>query len=353
MKDTPSERVHLKLDPFSTFGSDYVQRHPLLVFLKNIVGSSIPFLLVFYLVSSMVHINFTMAIGYLIALLVFIYILLDHFEKKREIPLFCIGGDIWLLVLIIVAGLGLLVNASEVDFGSHFLELHWILLLYTFTYAFYLFPGIKRFFHIITIFSLILSIYGIIQHFLGMDILHQIGLASQPATYLGPPLRINNYLNFPTEGYYQVVGFFQSHIDYGIFFSMALCFPVAGLLLLKNISLSYRIFLTLTSVLIFASLLWTYDKNVWTSTIVSLLFMSGFVNRRVFVKTFLILSFVFGIFYYFDGNFQKQDVVFDKHYHNQETRMDIWKANLAMFLDHPWIGIGLKQDEVHIRQYYR
>ena len=24
-----------------------------------------------------------------------------------------------------------------------------------------------------------------------------------------------------------------------------------------------------------------------------------------------------------------------------------------MFLDHPWIGIGLKQDEVHIRQYYQ
>ena len=353
MENTPSERIHLKLDPFSTFGSGHVQRHPLLVFLKNIVGSGIPLLLIFYLVFSTVHVELTMLIGYLIASLTFIYILLDRFEKTREISLFYIGGDVWILLLLIVAALGLLMNASGVSFGKHFLELHWILLLYAFTYAFYLFPGIKRFFHIIIIFGFIISIYGIIQHFFGIDILYQMELTSQPATYLGPPLRINNYLNFPTEGYYQVIGFFQNHIDYGFFFSMVICFPVAGLLLLKNISLSYRFFLILTSILIFISLLWTYDKGVWISTVVSLLFMSGFVSRKAFVKTLLIISFIFGMFYYFDSTFQTKDIVLDKHYHNQETRMDIWKANLAMFLDHPWIGIGLKQDEVYIRQYYQ
>ena len=255
--------------------------------------------------------------------------------------------------MLIIAALGLFINASEVSFGRHFLELHWILLLYTFTYAFYLFPGIKHFFHIIIIFGIAISIYGIIQHFFGIDILYQLGFTSQSATYLGPPSRINNYLNFPTEGYYQVIGFFQSHVDYGIFFSMVLCFPVAGLFLLKNISLGYRIFLILTSVLILLSILWTYDKSVWTSTIVGLLFMSGFVGRRVFIKTLLIISLISWMFYYFDNTFQKQDIVLDKHYHNQETRMDIWKANLAMFLDHPWIGLGLKQDEVYIRKYYQ
>ena len=105
--------------------------------------------------------------------------------------------------------------------------------------------------------------------------------------------------------------------------------------------------------MIFLSLLWTYDKGVWSASIVSLLFMSGFVNRKVFVKTLLTIAVIFGTFYYFDNTFQKQDVVFDKHYHNSETRMDVWKANLAMFLDHPWVGIGLKQDEVFIRQYYQ
>ncbi len=353
MKNTPSERIHLKLDPFSNFGLSHTQRHSLLVFLKNIVGSGIPFLLVLYLASSTVNVTAAMVLGYLIASLTFIYILLDRFEKTQEVPLFYIGGDIWLFILLIVAALGLLINASEVSFGKHFLELHWILLLYTFTYAFYLFPGIKRFFHIITIFGIVISTYGIIQHFFGIDILYQIGLTSQSATYLGPPLRINNYLNFPTEGYYQVRGFFQSHVDYGIFFNMVLCFPIAGLFLLKNISLGYRIFLMLTSALILLSVLWTYDKGVWTSTIVSLLVMSGFVSRKVFIKTLLIISFVFGMFYYFDSTFQKQNIVLDKHYHNEETRMDIWKANLAMFLDHPWIGLGLKQDEVYIRQYYQ
>ena len=353
MRNTPSERVNLKLDPFSTFGSDHVQRHPFLVFLKNIVGGGIPVLLILYLISSMIYVEFTMIIGYLIASLTFGYIILDRLEKKQEIPLFYIGGDIWLFVLLIVAALGLLINASEVNFLKHFLEMHWVLLIYAFAYSFYLFPGIKRFFHIITISGSIISVYGILQHFFGIDVLYYIGLTSQSATYLGPPLRVNDYLNFPAEGYYQIIGVFQNHIDYGIFFSMVICFPIAGLFLLKNISLGYRIFLIISSALIFLSLLWTYDKGVWSASIVSLLFMSGFVNRKVFVKTLVTISVIFGIFYYFDNTFQKQDVVFDKHYHNSETRMDVWKANLAMFLDHPWIGIGLKQDEVHIRQYYQ
>ena len=353
MKSTPSERVHLKLDPFSTFGPRYSQRHPLLILLKNIIGSGIPIFLVLYLFSSPINVNVTMILGYLIASLTFIYILLDRFEKQQEVPLFCIGGDIWLLTLLIVAALGLLINASGVSFWEHFLQMHWILLLYAFTYAFYLFPGIKRFFHVIIIFSIAISIYGITQHFFGIDVLYQIGLTSQSATYLGPPSRINNYLIFPAEGYYQVIGFFQNHVDYGIFFSMVLCFPIAALFLLKNISIGYRLFLIIASSLIFLNLLWTYDKGVWISTIVSLLFMSGFVSRKAFIKTLLIISFVFGMFYYFDNTFQTQKVVFDKHYHSQETRMDVWKANLAMFFDHPWIGIGLEQDEVHIRQYYQ
>ena len=84
MKNTPSERIHLKLDPFSTFGLSHTQRHSLLVFLKNIVGSGIPFLLVLYLISSAVHVNVAMILGYLIASLTFIYILLDRFEKSKR-----------------------------------------------------------------------------------------------------------------------------------------------------------------------------------------------------------------------------------------------------------------------------
>ena len=84
MKNTPSERVHLKLDAFSTFGSDHVQRHPFLVFLKNIVGGGIPVLLILYLISSMIYVESTMIIGYLIASLTFGYILLDRFEKKKR-----------------------------------------------------------------------------------------------------------------------------------------------------------------------------------------------------------------------------------------------------------------------------
>ena len=84
MKNTPSERMHLKSDPFSTFGLSHTQRHPLLALLKNIIGSGIPLLLVLYLISSNVNANAAMFLGYLIASLIFIYILLDRFEKTTR-----------------------------------------------------------------------------------------------------------------------------------------------------------------------------------------------------------------------------------------------------------------------------
>lgn len=351
MKNTPSERTHFKLDPFSTFGTSHSKEHPLLIFLKNIVGSGIPLLLALYIISCMVNATITMFLGYLIALLTFIYIVLDHFGKKQEIPLFCIGGDLWLFTLLITVALGLLINAPDIHFWKYFSKMHWILLLYSFTYAFYLFPGIKRFFHIILTMSVITCLYAIIQHFSGIDVLHKLGL--QPNIQLGPPSRVNNYLIFPTEGYYQIIGFFQNHFNYGFFFSMILCFPIAGIFLLNNKGLGYQLFLIITSSLISLSLLWTYNKGIWISTVTSLLFMSGFVSRKLLIKTALSILLIFGTFYYFDSNFQKQDIVLDTHHHNQETKIDIWKANFAMFLDHPWIGIGLEQNEVHIRRYYQ
>ena len=353
MKNTPSERTHFKLDPFSSFGTSHPREHPLLIVLKNITGSGIPLLLVLYIISCMVNVTAAMFLGYSIAFLTFIYILLDRFGKKQEIPLFYIGGDLWLLILCVVVILGLLINASNVYFWEHFLQIHWILLLYPFTYAFYLFPGIKRFFHTVIIVSTIVCLYAVIQHFSGIDFLYKLGLTSQSYIQLGPPSRISDYLTLPTEGYYQVVGLFQNHFDYGFFFSMVLCFPIAGLFLPHNKNFGYQILLIITSVLISLSLLWTYDKGVWISTAVSLLFMAGFVNRKIFIKTALSALLVFGTFYYFDSTFQRQNVTFDAHYHNEKTKMDTWRANFAMFLDHPWIGIGLGQNEVHIRRYYQ
>ncbi len=354
MKSTPSERTHFKLDPYSNFGKHRPKDHPLLIFLKNVVGSGIPLLFSLYIVACILSTNMTILLSFSVACLTFIYILLDRWSKKQEISLFYIGGDLWLWLLLIVSALGLLINASEVGFWRHFTQMHWILLLYLFTYTFYLFPGIKRFFYIILITSVIVCFYGILQHFWGIDLLYLLGLNLESATYLGPPIREEHGLDFSSKSAYHVIGFFENHIDYGVLLSMLFCFPIAGLFLLNNINIGYRIFLIFVSLLMSFNLLWTYNKGIWISTVISLLFMSGFVGRKLFIKTFVFIAIVCGGFYYFDKTLsENQTVVLDTHYQNQSTYMDIWKAHLAMFWDHPWIGIGLEQNEVHIRKYYQ
>ena len=354
MRNTPSERVHFKLDPFSTFGTHHSKDHPLLTLLKNIVGSGIPFLLSIYVVLSMLHTTAFFMLGIGIACLTLMYVLLDRMGEKQELPLFYVGADLWLLILSVCVALGLLINASEVSFWQHFKQMHWVLLLYLFSYAFYLFPGIKRFFHILTFVSLLICIYGISQHFTGLDLPYQFGLRQTPAIYENLTSNVYGYLLPASEGVYQVVGFFENHIIYGYLLSMILCFPVAGLFLLSSIGLKYRLFLVIVSALISLNLLWTYDKGVWTATLISQLFMAGFVDRKLFIKTFFGILLVFAGFFYLDQPFQKNaSLIFSSNHQSHQTRMDIWKANMEMFLDHSWLGMGLEQNQVHIRRYYQ
>ena len=352
MRNTPSERAHFKLDPFSTFGTHHSKDHPLLTLLKNIVGSGIPLLFSLYLIACMTHIPFTLFIGFLMAFLTLIYVLLDRLGEKKELPLFYVGGDLWLLILLACVALGLLINASDMSFWSHFKQTYWVLWLYLFTYAFYLFPGIKRFFHTLTFFALLLSIYGILQYLTGIDFAYDSGLRKMPSIYQEVS-RLYGYVLPASENVYQIIGFFENHIIYGYLLSMILCFPMAGLFLLKDIDFKYRLFLIIVSALISLNLLWTYNKGVWIATLVGLLFMSGFVSRKLFIKTIFLITIVFAGFYYFDRPFQKNAPLILSDQQNYQTRMDIWKANIDMFLDHPWLGIGLEQNQVHILRYYQ
>lgn len=354
MRNTPSERTHFKIDPFSTFGANHSKEHPLLIFLKNIVGSGIPFLFSAYLIACMVHVKITFFLGFFVATLTFFYVLLDRFGKKQEIPLFYIGSDLWLLALLVVAMSGLLINASQVHFWPHFKQMSWVFLLYFLTYAFYLFPGIKRFFHILTVSSFLLCIYGLIQHFTGIDLAYDLGLRKNPSIYMDTYSQVYDYLLPISQGRYQIIGFFENHVIYGYLLSMVLCFPMAGIFLLNDIALKYRLFLIATCALISLNLLWTYSKGVWIAAVVSQLFMSGFVSRKLFVKILLLIAITFGGFYYLDHSFQKNaKSILSSNHQGHKTQMDIWKANVAMFLDYPWFGIGLEQNEVHIRRYYQ
>src|SRR5206468_1777859 len=43
----------------------------------------------------------------------------------------------------------------------------------------------------------------------------------------------------------------------------------------------------------------------------------------------------------------------DRGYYSNEDRRNVWKANIAMFKDHIWTGIGAGQNEERLDEYYK
>ena len=342
MPSTPSERQHLKINPYP-IGGGYKPRNPVLLVFKNLFGAPVPLFLALYVTSTMVSMSGMEIFGWAVGALTLCYIFIDRFSSHKEIPLFRVGADLWLFLLLVISSLGLLLNAPEADFWKHYGKMRWVIMLYLLTYAHFLFPGIKRYFHIMMVGGFIVSLYALIQHFTGLDLRYELGLRAESAV---------NYSPMGNQTVYQVVGFFGHHLTYGYVFSLITAFSFAGLFLLRNISQQFRVFLALTCLLLLLSLLWTYGRGVWIATACSLLFMAGFISRKLLLSALLAMIVTFIGLYELNPNFQRRvDTILDSDYRSNSVRENLWTANLAMVRDHPWVGLGINQNEARSIEY--
>ncbi len=342
--NTPSERAHLKIDPYPLGSSEIRFQNPFLIFLKNLFGTPIPLFLSLYAVSVLTTMSGMEIFGWGAAGFTFLYIFIDQMTSKKEFQFHFIGADLWLWLLVAISAIGLILNAPGADFWNSFGQIRWILLLYLLTYSFSLFPGINRFFLILVGIGSIVALYGIIQHFTGYDIRYEWGLRAKSSLVSDASVHKDRY---------QVIGLFGHHLTYGYSFSMLLCFPVAAFFLSRYYNLNIRLLFLFSSLLISFSLFWTYGRGVWISMAASVLFMLGFLSRRLLVGAIVTGIIGCGTLYFASVDFQKRfDSIFDSKRSSNYDRHHLWQANIEMFKDHPYIGIGLGQNEPRTHEYF-
>jgi O-antigen ligase len=283
--------------------------------------------------------------GWASCTLAFAYALTDIMSPNKEFHFFLIGPDFPLWGLLIIVAIGLQLNAPEADFLKFFGQLRWVLMLYLLTYCLDLFPGINKFFKIFMVLGTLIAGYGIFQHFTGIDLRHTLLHRPESAVTVAP---------FGDGALFQAVGLFSHHLTYGYSFSMLICFPFAALLLSKERSWLFKVATLISTVTIGLSLLWTYGRGVWIATFVAMAFVTLYVNKRILMGFLLSAALVGGGLYTFHPDIQGRfNSLFDSQYHSNSDRRDLWKANFAMFQDHPWIGIGYAQNEIRTAEYYK
>lgn len=342
MPQTPSARAHSYVNPLPQVPSD--NEGSVIAWLKFFTGSPIPFLISLYTLALLTSMSGMEIAGWATAFLTLNYIVLDRFTKEREFSFFRLGADLSLIGFLIVVVAGLALNAPEADFMKEVGSIRWVLMLYLLTYAFALFPGINKLIYIIIGVGAVIGAYGIFQHFTGIDLRQEWGLRAESAV---TPAPISN------PDVYQSVGLMSHHLTYGYLFSMVMCFPLAALMLSRSRSTLFKLGMALATSVIALSLVWTYGRGVWIATAAAVLFMGAYVSRKTLFGLLVLLGIVGGTLYSANDGFkQRLDTVWSGESRSNSDRQDLWRANVEMFGDHPWIGVGWNQNEGLVASYY-
>ncbi len=341
---TPSEKAHYTISPKPPRAQKNLQEESILIlWAKRIIGTPIPPLLLLYSIALLTSISAIEILGGIIVTLTLFYMLLDTLGKRREFKFFMIPGFFSLIGFIIIVYLGLVINAPEANIWGYF-HIHWVAYLFVFPYTLFLFPGLNRIFTLLIVAATIISIYAIIQHFTGLDLNYLMGLRDVPVTL---PARHSD------GNFYSSRGFFSHYLSYGYVYTLVICFSIAALLLGKKQTILFKTMTALSCLLIGFSLVFTYGRGVWMAACAAVLFMALYISKRIF---FLVLSSLLGVFilmYSTSNTFSDRfDTFLSTTYSSNKVRINIWKANMAMFADHPWIGIGYKQNHFRTAEYY-
>ncbi|PIT99656.1 MAG: hypothetical protein COT74_07625 [Bdellovibrionales bacterium CG10_big_fil_rev_8_21_14_0_10_45_34] len=279
-----------------------------------------------------------------IALFTLLFLMISV-AKGDSVSPYRLGGDFALIGLVVCVAIGLWFNAPKADFFYFFAKMRWVLLLYLTTYALDFFPGLNSRLFIIIYGSVIVAAYACFQHFTGIDARYAWGLRPESAISVAP---------FHNAEVYKTVGFFSHHLTYGYSFGMLFCLVLAVFLLGKRRNKLLRLGAFIGVVLIGASLLWTYGRGVWLAAIAGTLVMGAYASKKALFSLLIIIASLGGFYYSVSPGFRERvQTVWDQNYFSNADRKDVWKANLEMFKDYPWFGIGYMQNEERLGEYYQ
>ncbi len=275
-----------------------------------------------------------------------IFVVIDRFNEKPVLEFHTLGIEIPLVLFIIIVIAGLKINAPDGDFWFALGSLRNFILLFAFTYALQIVRNLNRLFGLLLVCATIVAIYGLWQHYSGIDILNVLNIRKDQSALVKVP--------WSTESVYSVIGLFSHHLTFGHSFAMILCFPWAALLLMnRRVSWFQALFFLVSFCVILTAVIFTYGRGVWIALIVSLPLMAFFTNKKLFLSTVAILAVATGILYRTDSVIRERILtVFADSYVSNEDRRKLWQINMEMFHEHPWIGVGYKQNEPLSQPYY-
>lgn len=183
-----------------------------------------------------------------------------------------------------------------------------------------------------------IGVYGTLQHFVSIDLVRPEGkkvlLYAIQNEKIGPLVvgTFNHHLTFSN------VFLFYATLFFGIGLSH---FPKkSGILLLGG--------------WIYLLCLWTESRMGWVAIPITVSIIALIRGWKFFLTGLVGISLLFVTLYQFDPGFQerlKRTVGGSEDAYSVGPRSRLWKAQLEMFKDHLWLGVGFNNNERKAREY--
>ncbi len=329
-KPIPETSKRLRLLISTEFGS-----------LKSVVKNLLIFFFSLYAVALTCSMAAMELLSWTTVLFTIIYLVIDLRSPTPALKMSKTGYGYFISGFILIASLGVFINAPSANWVKDLGALRDFLLFFFFFYSLKIFGDVKRLLFIILICGSIISIYGIWQHYTGIDIWRHDHRALMQ-------------VNWGSAAVYSTVGFFNHHLTYAYSYGMIICIAWAMILAQKSKALPRKIALGLSFCLIAASIICTYGRGAWIALAIALPVMTLITSRKKFF--FIVVALVITALGLSKINptFQERlKSVVSSDYGSNEVRKKLWDVNFQMFKDHPVIGVGYLENEPLSTLYYQ
>ena len=207
-----------------------------------------------------------------------------------------------------------------------YLPKHWLLLMFYLAFAFVKREDYPRYIMILAAVGALASIYGIMQHFWGVDLLHRAGESI-----------LKKYNE--DKNTFLAVGFMTHHITFGGLLAQIMALVAAVFIIKPDLGRNQLFFLGGCFVLMLAGLGLSMARSGWLGLLGAILLMAIMRNIRLFFKLSLGIIGLVLIVYFTVPTIQRRiDSIFE--FQKNANRFYMWRGALRMIRDYPLTGIG-------------
>ncbi len=203
-------------------------------------------------------------------------------------------------------------------------------------------------------FVMLISVYGIIQFFTGVD-----WLRPDNQSFTTPYKTVDSGRYYVFHG----KGNFSHHLTYGGY--LLICFPLLGsLIFCKDWNPFTRSITTTIVILVLLAIFSSLGRSIWLGTIVTAAILIFRLSPKI-MFSLTIFVFAIGSYLYLqfsEKSFQistpnyrlelvKKRIISGFKLKSNQDRILMWESGLAAIKDHFWLGIGYDNDEKIIPSY--